>query len=109
MEANIFEFDMEAFLSAKNAYTEAITKFQELKVQLNRDILTLTEYAWNTAAGNTFIEKYSDEWEPILDQYIELLEFLKECIVEGENEFQPIADKIEEIKFKGGNNYGTTI
>lgn len=98
MEANIFEFDPDAFSSAKNAYGEAIAKFQELKEKLNRDIVTLTEYAWNTEAGGTFIAKYSDEWEPILEQYIGLLEFLKECIEEGEKEFQPIVDKIEKIK-----------
>ena len=98
--ANYFVYDKDAFQAAIKEYDAAIEEFNTLKNDTKTSIGELKERGWNSKAGQEFFSKYSDDWEPVLDDYVELLDYLKHCLTDGQTLFDPIVEKAQTLKFE---------
>ena len=98
--ANYFVYDKDVFQAAIKEYEAAIVEFKTLKKNTKDSIQTLKNSGWNSKAGQEFFNNYSDEWEPVLDDYVDLLDYLKACLADGQTLFDPIIDKAQTLKFE---------
>jgi WXG100 family type VII secretion target len=98
--ANYFKYDADKFRAAINAYEKAINEFRKLQSDTAASIEALKNEGWNSEAGKEFFNNYTDDWSPILNDYVDLLEYLKKCLQQGESLFNPIVSEAETIKIQ---------
>lgn len=96
MSANYFEYDRDIFENTKEAYEDAITNLDGLKLEMDEGIKNLQDN-WKTDAGTVFFDSYDDDWKNILEHYVALLNYLKECIQKAMDEYNPLIDELESI------------
>lgn len=94
--ANYFEYDSEIFSSTSKIYGNASTNLKGFKLTMDYQLSTMRK-DWNSKAGETFFEKYDDDWRTIINQYIALLDFLKESIDAAIPVFDNVVTEAENI------------
>lgn len=97
-----FEYDSDCFTNCANKYGEASTELLKLKGELQDSVDELvTSGGWQTEAGEAFRDSYTNEWAPILDQYVSLLNYLKECVefANGESAYAAILEEAKKISY----------
>lgn len=94
---NIFCYDSDVFEAAIKAYENSILNLNKLLTDTQNSIAELKTKGWNSEAGRVFFENYTNEWSPILTDYIDLLTFLKECVEKGKTEFNILVEEAEKI------------
>ena len=100
MSANYFKYDAEKFKTTIEAYEQAIEDFKKLQKDTKASIEELKNKGWDSKAGQEFFKNYADDWSPILDDYVDLLEYLKKCLVQGQGLFDPLITEAESLKIK---------
>lgn len=97
MKANYFCYDSDVFEAAIESYKKSMESLQALKMSTGESIQILKESGWDSEAGKEFFKNYVDEWSPILDNYIDLLNFLISCIEKGKEDFNQLVTEAEAL------------
>lgn len=100
MAANYFKYNKTKFTDTIAAYETAIEAFKKLQKDTKESIETLKNSGWDSEAGKEFFKNYTDDWSPILDDYVDLLEFLKKCLAEGQTQFDPLITEAKSLKIQ---------
>lgn len=98
---NYFEYDSSVFEKAYTNYEKAETALSGLADTLQTDVDTLVATGWNTEAGKAFKDSYTNEWKPILQNYVSLLGYLKDCVsyAKGEDGYNKLVEEAEKLEF----------
>ena len=98
---NYFEYDSSVFEQAYTNYEKAEMALSGLADTLQNDVDTLVATGWNTEAGKAFKDSYTNEWKPILENYLSLLGYLKKCVeyAKSKEGYNNLVDEAETLKF----------
>lgn len=98
---NYFEYDSSVFEKAYTNYEKAEMALSGLADTLQNDVDTLVATGWNTEAGKAFKDSYTNEWKPILENYLSLLGYLKKCVeyAKSQEGYNNLVDEAETLKF----------
>lgn len=100
MKANYLKYNSDKFSTTIEAYEKAIEDFKQLQKDTKASIEELSNKGWDSKAGKEFFKNYTNDWSPILDDYVELLEYLKKCLNEGKTLFDPLVEEAESLKIQ---------
>lgn len=90
------QFDTERLCSMKGDIERAIGNLQTVNKSLQEQMQTLRE-KWNTPAGKVFFENQNLDWSESVEDYIQVMNTMKEMIEYAILKYEPIQQEAERL------------
>ncbi|MDF2872948.1 MAG: hypothetical protein K0R05_4523 [Anaerocolumna sp.] len=83
----------------KLTYHEQAQRMIDLKAKLSVAVEDIKE-GWDTQAGDAFFEKYGNEWEKNITNYIEVIQNMSRNLQMADSKYQSVYETAQKIRLE---------
>ena len=95
----MLKINEESLKKAKTTYHDQAQRMRDLKTKLSTAVDGIKE-GWNSKAGDEFFNKYDEEWEKNITDYIDVIQHMSDNMKIADNKYQTVFDTAEDIKLR---------
>lgn len=97
MEGLIYNEDQ--FGSAISSLVKVQQDFVDIVKSLGEDIVTLRTEAWDSEAGELFLNKFKDSWTPTVQKYIDMMQLMIDTLETGKTVYGEVREEILSLEY----------
>ncbi len=96
MAANNLKVSQEALDSAKSGYDDCVERMTKLRNNLQNAVDGIRS-GWQSEGGEAFFEKFDNQWVKNFNDYIDVIEHMKENMKTSQNKYQTVFDEANKL------------